>query len=179
MRRRRSGRSRLSQDYRTIDLEIREAFQHAAAILFLALLALWISLIPTRSAGRTERSSARATSRLVRRRRRDVAQLAAIVEASDDAITGTSLRGDGRQLEPRRRAALRLAARTRSIGRKLAVVVPPDRIEELSSVARRSKAGQGVEEHETRALRKDGTEVDVSLTVSPILDDAGVVTGAR
>jgi signal transduction histidine kinase len=60
----------------------------------------------------------------------------------------------------------------------MAVLVPQNRMEELSIVARQINSGAGVEDHETRGLRKDGTEVDVSLTVSPIIDDTNAVNGA-
>jgi PAS domain S-box-containing protein len=168
------GALSLAQDYRTIDLEIREAFQHAAAILGLALLVLWISLIPLL---RRTTNQLRARNQQLADQARDVAQLAAIVEASDDAITRTSSDGTVVTWNPGAERLFGWRA-DEIVGRKLAVVVPPDRLDELSSVARRIEAGEGVEDHETRALRKDGTEVDVSLTASPILDDAGVVTGA-
>lgn len=168
------GALSISQDYRTIDLEIREAFQHAAAILGLALLVLWISLIPLL---RRTTNQLRARNQQLADQARDVAQLAAIVEASDDAITRTSSDGTVVNWNPGAERLFGWRA-NEIVGRKLAVVVPSDRLDELSSVARKIEAGQGVEDHETRALRKDGTEVDVSLTASPILDDAGVVTGA-
>jgi PAS domain S-box-containing protein len=168
------GALSLAQDYRTIDLEIREAFQHAAAILGLALLVLWISLIPLL---RRTTNQLRARNQQLADQSRDVAQLAAIVEASDDAITRTSSDGTVVTWNPGAERLFGWRA-DEIVGRKLAVVVPPDRLDELSSVARRIEAGEGVEDHETRALRKDETEVDVSLTASPILDDAGVVTGA-
>jgi hypothetical protein len=168
------GALSISQDYRTIDLEIREAFQHAAAILGLALLVLWISLIPLL---RRTTNQLRARNQQLADQARDVAQLAAIVEASDDAITRTSSDGTVVTWNPGAERLFGWRA-DEIVGRKLAVVVPPDRLDELSSVARKINAGEGVEDHETRALRKDGTEVDVSLTASPILDDAGVASGA-
>ena len=167
------GALSLAQDYRAIDLEIREAFQHAAAILGLALLVLWISLIPLL---RRTTNQLDARNRQLADQARDVAQLAAIVEASDDAITRTSSDGTVVTWNPGAERLFGWRA-DEIVGRKLAVVVPPDRLDELSAVARKIDAGEGVEDHETRALRKDGTEVDVSLTASPILD-AGVVTGA-
>jgi PAS domain S-box-containing protein len=168
------GALSLAQDYRAIDLEIREAFQHAAAILGLALLVLWISLIPLL---RRTTNQLRTRNQQLADQARDVAQLAAIVEASDDAITRTSSEGTVVTWNPGAERLFGWRA-DEIVGRKLAVVVPADRLHELSSVARKINAGEGVEDHETRALRKDGTEVDVSLTASPILDDAGVATGA-
>ena len=64
------------------------------------------------------------------------------------------------------------------IGQPVAVLVPSERLHELRTVARRVNAGEGVEAHQTRGLRKDGTEIDVSLTVSPIRDSMQRVTGA-
>jgi hypothetical protein len=168
------GALSIAQDYRTIDLEIREAFQHAAVILGLALLVLWISLIPLL---RRTTKQLHARNQQLADQARDVAQLAAIVEASDDAITRTSSDGTVVTWNPGAERLFGWRA-DEIVGRKLAVVVPPDRLDELSSVARKINAGEGVEDHETRALRKDGTEVDVSLTASPILDDAGLATGA-
>src|SRR3712207_5481058 len=63
-------------------------------------------------------------------------------------------------------------------GRPTALLVPKSRADELGAVGRRVNAGEGIEDHETRGLRSDGTEVDLSLTVSPIRDDSGRVTGA-
>ena len=168
------GALSIAQDYRTIDLEIREAFQHAAVILGLALLVLWISLIPLL---RRTTNQLHARNQQLADQARDVAQLAAIVEASDDAITRTSSDGTVVTWNPGAERLFGWRA-DEIVGRKLAVVVPPDRLDELSSVARKINAREGVEDHETRALRKDGTEVDVSLTASPILDDAGLATGA-
>jgi hypothetical protein len=168
------GALSISQDYRTIDLEIRESFQHAAVILGLALLVLWASLIPLL---RRTTKQLHARNRQLADQARDVAQLAAIVEASDDAITRTSSDGTVVTWNPGAERLFGWPA-DEIVGRKLAVVVPADRLDELSSVARKINAGEGVEDHETRALRKDGTEVDVSLTASPIHDDGGAVTGA-
>jgi hypothetical protein len=168
------GALSISQDYRTIDLEIRESFQHAAVILGLALLVLWASLIPLL---RRTTKQLHARNRQLADQARDVAQLAAIVEASDDAITRTSSDGTVVTWNPGAERLFGWPA-NEIVGRKLAVVVPADRLDELSSVARKINAGEGVEDHETRALRKDGTEVDVSLTASPIHDDGGAVTGA-
>ncbi len=181
------GALSISQDYRAIDLEIREAFQHAAVILGLALLVLWVSLIPLL---RRTTNQLHARNLLLADQARDlehallernqaqesVLQLAAIVGASDDAITRTS--SDGTVVTWNPGAERLFGWRAEEIvGRKLAVVVPPDRLDELSVVARKINAGAGVEDHETRGLRKDGTEVAVSLTASPIRDDTGAITG--
>ena len=181
------GAISLSQDYRAIDVQIKEAIQHTAVILVFALLALWALLIPL-----LRRATAQLNSRnrllveqatdlehaLTERKeaQESVSQLAAIVEASDDAIARTSHDAKIVTWNP---AAARLFGYSADeiVGRSMAMLVPPDRLHELASVAGRINGGVGVEDHETRGLRKDGTEVDVSLTVSPIFHEDGTLTG--
>jgi PAS domain S-box-containing protein len=182
------GALALMQDYRAIDVQISEAFRHTAVILFIALLVLWGSLIPilrraTAQLHERNRQLVTQASELEealeerRRAEQTVVQLAAIVESSDDAIAGTGT--DGKILSWNA-GAERLFGYTAEemIGQPVAMLVPDERMHELGTVAGRVNAGEGVEEHQTRGLRKDGTEVDVSLTVSPIFDSLQRVTGA-
>jgi PAS domain S-box-containing protein len=178
----------LTQDYGSIDVQIAEAFRHTAVILFIALLALWGSLIPIlrrATAQLHERNRQLLTQAseleqaLLERRRAEetVVQLAAIVESTDDAIAGVSLDGS---ILSWNAGAERLFGYTAGemIGQPVALLVPADRLHELKTVARRVNAGESVEAHQTRGRRKDGTEVDVQLTVSPIRDSMQRVTGA-
>ena len=177
----------LAQDYSAIDVQITEAFRHTAAVLFLALLALWASLIPilrrttAQLHDRNRRLVAQATEleeALAERRRAEetVLQLAAIVESSADAIAGTT--PDGKILSWNSGAEQLFGYSAQEmIGQQVALLVPADRLHELEAVARRVNAGESIEEHQTRGLRKDGTQVDVSLTVSPIRDSRRHVTG--
>jgi PAS domain S-box-containing protein len=182
------GALSLSQDYAAIDLQVEEGFQHSAAILGLALVVLWASLIPilrrttrqlqSRNRQLVEQASDLEEALLERNEaQKSVTQLAAIVEASDDAITRTAEDGT---VVTWNSGAERLFGYTAQeiVGRPLALLVPQDRLQELKSVAEQINSGAGVEDHKTRGLRKDGTEVDVSLTVSPIRVDSGVITGA-
>jgi PAS domain S-box-containing protein len=177
----------LAQDYSAIDVQISEAFRHTAVILFLALLALWGSLIPilrrttAQLHDRNRRLVAQASEledALAERRRAEetVLQLAAIVESSADAIAGTTVSG---KIVSWNSGAEQLFGYTADemIGQEVAQLVPDDRLHELASVARRVNSGESIEEHQTRGLRKDGSEVDVSLTVSPIRDARRQVTG--
>jgi PAS domain S-box-containing protein len=181
------GALAIAQDYSAIDVQISEAFRHTAVILFLALLALWGSLIPilrrttTQLHDRNRRLAAQTSeleNALAERRRAEetVLQLAAIVESSADAIAGTTTGG---QILSWNSGAEKLFGYTADemIGQDVAQLVPDDRLHELESVARRINAGESIEEHQTRGRRKDGTEVDVSLTVSPIRDARRRVTG--
>jgi PAS domain S-box-containing protein len=181
------GALSLSQDYSAIDVQITEAFRHTAVVLFLALLALWGSMVPilrrsTAQLHDRNRRLAAQTSELEqalaerRRAEETVVQLAAIVESSADAIAGTATDGTILSWNSGAEQLFGYSAQE-MIGAQVALLVPEDRLHELESVARRVNAGESIEEHQTRGLRKDGTEVDVSLTVSPIRDSRRHVTG--
>ncbi|HEX4611286.1 MAG TPA: PAS domain S-box protein, partial [Urbifossiella sp.] len=104
-------------------------------------------------------------------------RLAAIVESSDDAIVGKDL--DGR-ITSWNRGAERLYgyAAGEIIGRSLSALVPPDHPDELPAIMARVRRGEHIQHFETQRVRKDGSRVDVSLTVSPIRDAGGRVVGA-
>jgi PAS domain S-box-containing protein len=106
-----------------------------------------------------------------------LAQLAAIVESSDEAMIGTTLDGAVLTWNP---AAEHLFGFTASEvhGQSVAAIVPPDRMEELTRNLARIQHGERVDYYETVARRKDGSLRDVALTVSPIRDAAGTVLGA-
>ena len=64
------------------------------------------------------------------------------------------------------------------IGKPMLLLIPPDRAEEEPDILRRIARGESVDHYETVRTRKDGTHVDVSVTISPIKDDQGNVVGA-
>jgi len=103
--------------------------------------------------------------------------LASIVESSDDAIISKSLDGI---IQTWNAAAERLFGHTseEAVGRHISLVIPPDRIAEEDRIIATLKAGTRIEHFETERIRKNGQRILVSLTVSPIRDDAGVVIGA-
>jgi PAS domain S-box-containing protein len=103
--------------------------------------------------------------------------LAAIVDSSDDAIVSKTLDGTITSWNP---AAERLFGYTAEevIGRPVSILAPPDRENEMPANLERVRRGEKVERYETVRRRKDGSLVEVSLTVSPIRDEAGRVVGA-
>ena len=104
-------------------------------------------------------------------------RLAAIVQSSDDAIVGKDLNGVIQSWNPgAERLFLYTAAE--AIGQPIAMLIPPDRLPEEEQVLRQIRAGLRVEPLETVRRRKDGVEIDVQVTVSPIRNAAGVVVGA-
>jgi PAS domain S-box-containing protein len=105
------------------------------------------------------------------------ARLAAIVESSDDAITGSTLQGI---IFSWNKGAERMYGYTSEeiIGRSMATLMPPDLLHERPFMRERLKRGEHITHYETVRVRKDGTLIDVSLTLSPIRDAAGNVLGA-
>jgi PAS domain S-box-containing protein len=105
------------------------------------------------------------------------ALLAAIVQSSNDAIISKRLDGTITSWNP---AAERLFGYTaeEALGKPIALVVPLDRRDEERSIIDRVSAGERIEHYETVRLRKDGSMVEVAISVSPILDAVGDVVGA-
>ena len=103
-------------------------------------------------------------------------RLAAMVESSADAIIGKTLDG---VVTSWNAAAEDMFGYTSGeiVGRNISELVPSDRAAESALLLRRVRFGEQVEQFETTRLRKDGTTVDVSMTVSPIRDAAGNTIG--
>lgn len=119
-----------------------------------------------------------AQERRARRQAETVsAYLASIVESCDDAIIGKTLDGTVVSWNPGAERLYGYSA-AEMIGRPISVLVPSYRPEELPEIFDALKQGKGVDGLETVRIRKDGTPVEVSLTISPIKDGAGRVVGA-
>jgi PAS domain S-box-containing protein len=104
-------------------------------------------------------------------------RLAAVVESSDDAIVTKDLDGI---ITSWNRSAERMFGYTReeAVGKSIRIVIPDHLQSEEDMVLAKIRAGEGVDHFETVRQRKDGTQLFISLTVSPIRNDAGVVVGA-
>jgi PAS domain S-box-containing protein len=108
---------------------------------------------------------------------RNAGLTAAIVEYSDDAIIGVTLKGTITSWNPAAEEMYGYSSRE-TIGKSLRLLVPVDRAGELTDVLAKIRAGQHVKHLETNRVRKDGTTVSVSITVAPMRDADGVVVGA-
>jgi two-component system, cell cycle sensor histidine kinase and response regulator CckA len=106
-----------------------------------------------------------------------VTELAAIVESADDAILSKSLDGTILTWNASAERIYGYSA-AEAIGRSISLLLPPDRPNEVTEILERLRAGERIEHLLTRRVRKDGTVIDVSLTVSPIRDARGEVVGA-
>jgi PAS domain S-box-containing protein len=116
---------------------------------------------------------------LTHRKQADLAarRLAAVVTSSDDAIVTKTLEGIITSWNP---AAERMFGFTEAeaIGRSIRMLIPADRQDEEDTVIARIRAGEAIEHYETIRLRKDGSPLNISLTVSPLRNDAGEIVGA-
>jgi PAS domain S-box-containing protein len=103
--------------------------------------------------------------------------LAAIIDSSEDAIIRKRLDGT---IETWNAGAERLFGyrAADAIGRHISLVIPPQRIDEEERIIATLKAGRRISHFETERVRADGTRIWVSLTISPILDEAGAVVAA-
>jgi PAS domain S-box-containing protein len=103
--------------------------------------------------------------------------LAAIVEFSDDAIVSKDLNGT---ITSWNKGAERVFGYTPEevIGKPVTILIPPERHNEEPEILDRVRRGQRVDHYETVRRRKDGTPVDVSVTVSPVRNIEGKVIGA-
>lgn len=104
-------------------------------------------------------------------------RLAAIVESSDDSIVSTD---PGGTVVSWNRAAEQLYgyAPEEAIGNPITMLIPQDHEDEEREILRRIRRGERVDHYETVRIRKDGSLVDISLTISPVKDHAGNVIGA-
>jgi PAS domain S-box-containing protein len=112
-----------------------------------------------------------------RRVPRTAAFLAAIVESTDDAVIGKTLGGVITSWNDGARRAYGYTA-LEAVGRPIAMLVPDDRRAELKRIMSSVRAGRSVAHLDTVRRRKDGTLIEVSLSVSPIRDHAGKTVGA-
>ena len=104
-------------------------------------------------------------------------RLAAIVELSDDAIVSKDLNGI---ITSWNHGAERLFGYTAEevIGKPITMLIPPDRMGEEPEIIGRVRRGERVDHYDTVRRRKDGSLIDISLTVSPLKDADGRIVGA-
>ena len=115
----------------------------------------------------TERKRAEQATRL----------LAAIVESSHDAIVSKNLNG---VITSWNKGAERLFgyAAEEAVGQNITLIIPPERRDEERTIIEQITRGERVDHFETVRMRKDGSLLDVSLTISPMKDASGRAVGA-
>jgi PAS domain S-box-containing protein len=122
---------------------------------------------------------ARQLSFALERKRAEEAKerLITIVETSDDAIISKNLDGI---IQTWNRGAERIFGYTADevIGKPVTMLMPPERYDEEPGILARLRRGERIDHYQTVRRRKDGTRIDISLTVSPVKDRSGRVIGA-
>ncbi|HVP93865.1 MAG TPA: PAS domain S-box protein [Methanoregulaceae archaeon] len=108
---------------------------------------------------------------------KDQQLLSSIIESTDDAIIGKKT--DGTIIQWNRAAESLYGYRAEEvIGRHVSIIVPPEGADELRAMLEWIRTGKSISNFQTRRLRKDGTRIDVAVTISPIRDFSGNVVGA-
>lgn len=107
---------------------------------------------------------------------KDRGHLAAIIESSDDAIVSKTLDGI---VTSWNHAAERMFGYSpaEALGRSVSLIIPEERAAEAAEAMARLRRGEPVEHFDTLRIRKDGTPVEISLSISPIKDSLGRIIG--
>jgi PAS domain S-box-containing protein len=106
-----------------------------------------------------------------------IALLAAIVDSSSDAIVSKTLDGVITSWNTGAERLFGYSAQE-AVGQHISFIVPLDRRDEEAAILERLRGGQRVEHFETVRVRRDGTTIDISLTISPVTDSTGKIVGA-
>jgi PAS domain S-box-containing protein len=106
-----------------------------------------------------------------------IALLAAIIDSSEDAIISKTLEG---VITSWNAGAEKLFGYTaqEAIGQPITMIIPLDRRDEETRILARLRQGQRIDHFDTVRVRKDGTKLEISLTISPVKDAAGRTVGA-
>ena len=150
-----SGFGPFARETQNASLLLLQSFMGVMAVMTLAL-----------AAGVSER----------RRAEEARAYVASIVDSSEDAIIGKTLEGI---VVSWNRGAERIFGYTAEevLGQPVTMLIPPDRSDEEPKNIERLRRGERIEHFETVRRRKDGEEIDVSLTISPVKDETGTIIG--
>jgi PAS domain S-box-containing protein len=125
-----------------------------------------------------ERTAALQSEITERRRTQEIAErLAAVVQSSDDAIISKTLDGT---ITAWNRGAEKVFGYSaeEAVGKPMTLLLPPERADEESDILERVSRGESVHHFDTVRVRKDGKKIDVSVTISPVVDSTGVIVGA-
>jgi PAS domain S-box-containing protein len=103
--------------------------------------------------------------------------LAAIVDSSDDAIVSKTLEGIITSWNRGAEKVFGYSA-AEAVGQPITLIIPPERHEEEANVLAHIRRGQKIDHFETVRQTKDGRKINISLTVSPVIDVQGKIIGA-
>lgn len=134
-------------------------------LLFFSMVALVISSLAKKKSEAEKKADERR------------AQLAAVVDSSEDAIFNKAL--DGTVLSWNRAAQEMYGYRPEEIiGKSVAVLAPPERSTEITGILERLRRGERIAPFDTERVTKDGRRIHVSLSISPVFDAEGKISEA-
>jgi two-component system, cell cycle sensor histidine kinase and response regulator CckA len=111
-----------------------------------------------------------------KRREGGLSRLAAVVESSDDAIIGKTLEGIIISWNAGAEHIYGYSA-AEMVGKSMKILAPPDRCMEIVEILEKVKRGEKVRQFETIHMRKDGKQIQIALTISPIMDEMRQISG--
>jgi PAS domain S-box-containing protein len=152
--------------YENMPLETREGHKITVEFVSSVYLAGDRSVIQCNVRDVTERKQAEETS----------VRLAAIVNSSEDAIIGKTLEGIITSWNPGAEKVFGYSA-TEAVGQSMSMLFPPDRLSEEKEILARIGRGEKIEHFETVRIGKNGKKIDVSVTLSPIVDSDNKTIG--
>src|SRR3989441_10166023 len=124
-----------------------------------------------------ENASDRYIAKIVELVKYQALHAAAIIESSDDAIIGKDLNGI---IVSWNKGAERLYGYRAQevVGQPISLLIPPELSDDLPGILSRLQRGERITQYETVRMKKDGTGVAVSVTISPIRESSGTIIGA-
>src|SRR5690606_25011107 len=108
---------------------------------------------------------------------KDQARLASLVQSTVDAIISKTTEGIVTSWNPGAERLFGYKAKE-MIGQHISKVIPPDRLHEETEILGKIGRGERIDHFETERIHKDGRKLHLSLSISPIIDDAGQIIGA-
>ena len=107
----------------------------------------------------------------------DLLELAAIVETQSEPVLGKTLDGTIRSWNVGAEQLYGYSAEE-IVGKKIDILVPAERVGEIEGILERLRRGETIKQFETVRRRKDGTTVDISLSITPVRNSSGTIIGA-
>jgi PAS domain S-box-containing protein len=108
---------------------------------------------------------------------RDLLELAAIVETHSEPVLGKTLDGTIRSWNVGAEELYGYSAEE-IVGKKIDILVPAERVGEIEGILERLRRGETIKQFETVRRRKDGTTIDISLSITPVRSSSGTIIGA-